>query len=97
MRSKTSKNGHSNQCVYDRTGRLVTKPPGVGTVDYKSPPGFSHYHHDVEPVFLANHLDGGKHHSFADVIRGAIAMVTPAGRNVLEYYKVRPAWTEDCP
>ena len=98
MRSKTI-NGHSNQCIYDKNGDLMTTLPSAGSVDYRAPGAFSgHRPHDVTPVQLANELDGGvRPATLIGLIRGVTQMKQPAGPFVQAYYTVRPSWHQDCP
>jgi hypothetical protein len=100
MRSKGFTGGdggvHYNQCIYDALGQLLLQPPSAGTVDWKEPGTLPHFEHDVEPVMLANELDGG---GDIDVLvwpdRLANGkMKVPPGANVLRYYEVRPTWHE---
>jgi len=51
-RSQTG--GSGQQCCYDRSGSLITGPPGGGTVDLVSPDisFVRHFIHDVIPFLL---------------------------------------------
>ncbi|MFN7876682.1 MAG: RHS repeat-associated core domain-containing protein [Pirellula sp.] len=96
MRS-VGKNGNYNQCVFDADGKLITQPPGAGTVDRERPGTSGHYLEDVEPIVVANFLDGGILHGFCGVIIGNTQMLQPAGPNVQRYYGVRPSRHMNCP
>ena len=95
MRS-ISVDGNSNQCTYDSNCKLITTAPGSGTVDDKPPGTMDHFHHDVDPILLANFLDGGSQTGFLSMGKGDTKMVNPPGENVKKYYDVRPFWAEDC-
>lgn len=60
VRSKTTKGGHSNQCIYDGNEDLMRNAPAAGSADYKAcpnPPFCSdHYLHDVATFELAEKL-----------------------------------------
>jgi RHS repeat-associated protein len=93
LRSKPV-NGHSNQCTYEEIEgdadfvHLLTTPPGSGTVDYRKPgANFSHYNHDVDPVFRAARADG----QTISLGNGELN----ATATVMKYYEVRPLWAED--
>jgi hypothetical protein len=91
MRSKTI-NGHSNQCVYDRYGKLIRTPPGHGTVDWRRPSVLPpHYNHDVHPIIHAAKLDGCWEGGFP------IGRIFPGcvGANMRKYFNLRPLHAEE--
>jgi RHS repeat-associated protein len=53
VRSKTTPGNHSNQCIYDENGNLMTEIPAAGTADFRPCPNppfcTDHYIHDVRP------------------------------------------------
>ncbi len=58
-RSKTTKGGHSSQCIYDKHNKLMTEIPSAGSADFKacnSAGCEGHYSHDVETYDLAKSL-----------------------------------------
>ncbi len=61
VRSKLTPGGHSNQCIYDENGNLLTSASGAGSADYRGFEGLldrgPHYWHDVDPFFEAQRLD----------------------------------------
>ncbi len=61
IRSNTTASGHSNQCIYDANGDLMTSIPAGGTADFRACPNppfcAGHFHHDVRPFQLADDLD----------------------------------------
>ena len=93
MRSKADANNHANQCTYDVDGNLLPSYPGAGTVDWYKSGTITHYDHDVDPIYLANKIDGGASDwglfppSFPQVLK------TP-GINMNKYYEVRPLHSE---
>ncbi len=88
--------GHANQCIYalDRqTVTLLTEPTGAGTVDWKKPGTLKHYSHDVEPVIVANTLDGGSWVKMFFIGRTpSKSLLAAPGVNLTKYYSVRPSW-----
>jgi RHS repeat-associated protein len=103
MRSRPSKEGHSNQCTYDCHGRLITTLPGAGSVDWQSPDSLGgvmeHYEHDVRPVQDAAALDGHNHSLYPAYLGRTRGNTLPfnEGRFTRMYYGVRPSWHQDCP
>ncbi|RYG97062.1 MAG: hypothetical protein EON58_10665 [Alphaproteobacteria bacterium] len=95
MRSKPDANKHANQCTYDMEGILLTTPPGSGTVDWYQSGTQIHYEHDVEPVYLANTMDGGDVMSLwsSTVFNGPSILAAP-GIYLNKYFEVRPLWAE---
>ena len=90
IRTKAGSSRHANQCTYDAEGLLLRTPPDHGTVDWYHPKYFpGHYRHDVEPVYLANRLDGGASMGVVSstVIGGPAILRTP-GINLKRYYEV---------
>jgi RHS repeat-associated protein len=85
---------HSNQCTYDSDGILIRQPPGSGTVDYRAAVGvpLSHYKHDVQPIYLANDLDGGC--NMPKAIWSYPQIKTVPGLYMWKYYEVRPLYAE---
>jgi hypothetical protein len=96
LRSK-ARNGHSNQCTYDKDGKLITEPPSMGTVD-RGPSGTpTHWGVDVKPVIKAAERDGAWNDQVGpDILRGRIDS-KQAGQNLQRYWKVRPCYHQDCP
>ena len=92
LRSMPDINNHTNQCTYDEHGELLLSPPGSGTVDWFKSATMTHYAHDVEPIYLANSLDGGKKMSLAPW--GPMILLQP-GTNMRKYYEVRPLYAEE--
>jgi len=96
--SMRSKNGPPfNQCTYDDKGKLMTNPPQAGTVDLKTPGTLPHLRHDVEPIGMANKLDGGCHVNWSVNPFSSCKLLCPPGPNMMKYYAVRPAWSQSCP
>lgn len=89
MRSKPTKNKHTNQCTYDDKGKLITiQRPAAGTVDYKAcdtwdcwKTGKPHYEHDMRFYDIAVTLHNryyGKKHPYNQ------------SKYISDYYSVRP-------
>ncbi len=97
MRSFADANDHSNQCTYDEYGELFVTATASGTVDWHKakPKNWTHFHHDVAPVFTANALDGGGEMSLTSstLFNGPKILETP-GANISKYLEVRPLWSE---
>ncbi|GBC63574.1 RHS repeat-associated core domain-containing pro tein [Desulfonema ishimotonii] len=91
MRSKPDAMGHTNQCTYDQNGKLFLTPPQSGTVDWFRSGTWTHYYHDVEPIYLANSLDGGREMSLRAT---SPKILSKPGPNMLKYYEVRPLHAE---
>jgi hypothetical protein len=94
MRSKPVA-GHANQCIYDDDGALVRSAPTAGTVDYVGTgfwTGLSHYNNDVEPIYLANKLDGGA--SDYGLPSDFPEIRIEVGIHAARYFKVRPLYAE---
>ncbi len=97
MRSKVYE-GHTNQATYDASGKLHTKEPMAGTVDWRAPLGsnggglgLAHYKADVRPLHWAVYLDHGiEMHLFwgPKVPTGPKAI----GTYMKKYYAVRPLY-----
>jgi RHS repeat-associated protein len=101
MRSKGK--GVSNQCTYDKDGKLITEPPAMGTVDASAPPGgkFDHWSTDVYMVILAAYLDGmwiDGGTGYLDTLNPSNGRIKdgPPGPNLKKYFEVRPAYHNDC-
>ncbi len=97
MRSIPDADGHSNQCIYDKNGKLVTTPPTAGTVDWQQSLRDGHYPLDVAPVILANILDGGDVINMMPFQWNPGHLKNPPGPNVLRYFLVRPSYHDNCP
>jgi RHS repeat-associated protein len=69
VRSHTTPGNHSNQCIYDINGQLMTNIPAAGTADFRPCPipGLCgpHLFHDVLPFNLSNDL--GRVEEYYDV------------------------------
>jgi RHS repeat-associated protein len=91
MRSKPV-NGHANQCIYDDDGILIRELPTAGTVDFVRGPSLGHYRHDVEPIYLANKLDGGT--SDYGLPNSFPQIRLDVGMNAARYFEVRPLYAE---
>jgi hypothetical protein len=67
---QAGKDGHGQQCVYDKKGKLITEAPGAGTPDISSPTSisgfFGHMKFDVAPFEDAKVLDGDGNHPRKD-------------------------------
>ena len=61
MRSKPTKSGHSNQCIYDCACKLMQSLPAAGTADKTSPviSGLDHDTDDLRPFMNAIIAGGG--------------------------------------
>ena len=100
LRSKP-KNGHTNQCTYDKEGKLITEPPAMGTVD-KGPPGHTpyfgqHWNMDVFPVIDAARADGAWNGNGGP--GWIFGRIDPdrTGKLFREYLKLRPCYHQNCP
>ena len=95
--SMRSKGGPpTNQCTYDATGNLHLNPPMAGTVDSELPGTLPHLSQDVDPIGLANSLDGGCPVNIWTMPWGKCKVLNPPGPNMMKYYRVRPLWAEPC-
>lgn len=91
-----------NQCTYysdNGVAVLFESYPSAGTVDFKKPGTREHFDHDVDPIYLADFLDGGGRRMtfWRDIVFGLFShkriRINP-GENMNKYYKVRPLHSE---
>jgi len=87
MRSIKDTQGHTNQCTYDEDCILLRTPPSSGTVDFKEAGTSAHYFHDVQPIYLAHELDGGKSMS---LVPWSPSILKKPGSYMSKYFQVRP-------